>query len=112
VITRTRKSGEEKSATLILYTDSRGEKNLPIPFNQNLEVESNTVWVKDSLARTFTVKLHQKGKVVGGITTRQTYTLSKDGNTLTIVEESRAKAKTIMETDDKWKSKEVYKRAT
>lgn len=110
VITRLRKSGEEKFATLVLYADNRGEKNLPIPFNQNLEIESHSVWVKDSLVRTFTTKLYQKGKVVGGITTRQTYTLSKDGNTLTIVEEFRAKAKTLMETDDKGKSKEVYTR--
>jgi len=105
---------ETKSATLILFTDNRGEKNRPYPFNQGLEVASDTGWDKNSLIRTYTIKYYKSGKVVGGGTTKETYAISEDGNTLTIIEESRVKftSSSLYEPriDDKGKSKRVYAR--
>lgn len=106
---------ETKSATLILFTDNRGEKNRPYPFNQRLEVTSNTGWDKDSLIRTYTTKFYKSGKVVGGATTKETYAISEDGNALTIIDESDVKITSDspygeLKTDQKGKIKLVYKR--
>jgi hypothetical protein len=114
-INETTRINETKSATLVFYSDNRGEKNRPYPFNDALEVQSNTVWVKDILVRTFMIKWYKSGKVVGGTTTQQSHVISEDGETLTIIEESRSKITTDsqygeLKTDNKGKLKLVYKR--
>ena len=119
VTTRTMKfkknEDETKSATWTLFTDNRGETNNPYPFNQGLEIKSKTVWDKDRLIRNYTVKIYKEGKVIGGHTIKETYTISEDGNTLTILTESHLKTSSDspygeLKTDDKGKAKLVYTR--
>lgn len=107
---------QTKSATMILFTDNRGETNEPYPFG-NLQVKSNTVWDKDRLIRTYTIKIYKAGttQVIGGSTSKETWATSEDGETLTIIVESHTKTATDspygeLKTDHKGKIKLVYTR--
>lgn len=101
---------QPRTATLVLFTDNRGEKNI-----DRLEITSNTFWEKNNLIRTYTIKIYNSGKVVGGHAVKETYTISEDGETLTMLAESRSKIRTDsrygeLKTDHKGKHKMVYQR--
>lgn len=81
--------GEIRSAALILYTDKRGEKNSPDPFHPRIEIESETVWEKEALVRSYKTRLFVNGKASGFVETIEEYKLSKDGKKLTIFVETR-----------------------
>ena len=81
------KLGETRSANLIYYTDKRGEKNKPYPFNQLFEIESQTVWKKDVLVSSYKMKFYLNDRDAGYTETIEKYKLSKDGKTLTIISE-------------------------
>ena len=111
------KTRETKAVELVFFTDNRGEKNRPNAFLQDFEVTSNSFWSKDVLIRNYTIKTYQSGKVVGGFSVEETYTLSDDANTLTIVEASRSRILTDspngeLRTGGKDKIKFVYVRKT
>lgn len=109
------RDNETRSATIILFTDNRGEKNRPYAFNDRFEIESKTLWAQNILGRTYAIKMYNSGKDVGRTTVRETYSLSKDGNSLIVIDESRTVISTdsrygTLNTNDKGKSKRVYVR--
>ena len=104
---------ETKTASIIFFVDNRGEANRPFPFNQDSEVMSNSKWKDDVLERIYAVKMYQSGKVTGGVLTKESYSVSSDGNTLTITSEIHADLPPAPGQDEnmgKSKSKRVYKR--
>ena len=76
--------GETRSANLVFYTDDRGEKNRPYPFNQLFEIRSQTVWEKDVLVRSYKIKAYLDGKEVDDVEASEEYKLSDEGKTLII----------------------------
>lgn len=100
------KDGQVKDATLVLYTDKRGETNNPFPFNEKQELESVTEWKGPKLVRLSAGEIPYRGSKLK-IYIRETYSLSKDGNTLTIAEETFTDSPTIFFPD---KTKKVYQR--
>jgi hypothetical protein len=83
------KLGETRSTDLIYYTDKRGERNKPYPFNQLIETESQTFWKKDVLMSGYKIKVYLGDREIGYSETVEKYKLSKDGKTLTIISELR-----------------------
>src|SRR5215204_817482 len=59
--------GKAKTVTLLFYTDNRGEKNKPYPFNETLEIASNTAWSKDTIVRKFTINVYNSGNLTSGL---------------------------------------------
>jgi hypothetical protein len=73
----------------ILYPDKRGERNLFLApgADDEIEVSSTTLWKKDKLVRRSTADtpfFGSTGRFIVVIRETQTYSLSKDGNSLTI----------------------------
>jgi hypothetical protein len=83
---QTRKN-ETRSATLVLFTDKRGELNKPFPFEAQREIRSTTIYEKEELIRNYTMENVAKGGRPQEIPAREVYRLSKDGMTLTIVDD-------------------------
>lgn len=111
---RTR-DGKTLYATLVFYTDGRGEKNKPYAFNENFESESVTTWENDVLVRKYKINVYNSDKVVGDVKHVEKYTLSQDGTILTIVDEIKADFTTDsaygkLTTDESGKIRRVYKK--
>lgn len=85
---RTRE-GETRYATLVFFTDGRGEITKPYAFNQNAEIKSVTNWENNILIRKYAILLNIKGKTFDGNRYVEKYSLSMDGSTLTITTESK-----------------------
>jgi hypothetical protein len=100
------KKGEKRSATIIFYTDNRGEVNKPYPFNQNAEVTSKTEWNKNILVRNYKTDIYRSGKLEGDIKSTETYSVSKDGKALTVT----TKTRTTFANNESGKTKLVYNR--
>lgn len=115
IIEPSTRDGKTLNATLVFYTDGRGEKNRPYAFNQNVEVESVTTLENDSLVRKYKTNVYNRGKLVGDIKHVQKYALSPDGATLTIIEETKANFTTDsrygkLTTNESSEKKRVYKK--
>ena len=107
--------GKTKSAALLFFTDNRGEKNRPYPFNETLEITSNTTWEKDKLVRKFAIKVYNSGNPAEDVKSQEIYIISEDGETLTIVEETQPGSILNLspaENGEITASKRVYKRKT
>src|SRR4051794_24915018 len=46
---------QTKTATIVLFTDNRGELNHPFPFNPGAEIKSNTTWIGETLVRIYVI---------------------------------------------------------
>lgn len=100
-------------ATMVFYTDGRGETTKPYAFNQNAEFDSITCWQGDVLIRKYAVPITYNGKLSGNSQHVEKYSLSEDGMTLTIVMESKidaAAAKALLESNEVNKTIRVYRK--
>lgn len=88
---RTRDS-ETRYATVVFFTDGRGETTKPYAFNQNAEFDSVTNWENNILVRRYVIPINYSSKQAGGIKYTEKYSLSEDGMTLTIITESKMDA--------------------
>jgi hypothetical protein len=100
------KDGETKEANLILFTDKRGEANNPFPFNESQRIESVTEWDENSLVRVSAAEIPSQGSKIK-INIREKFTVSEDGNTLTITEETFTNSPALPFPD---RTKKVYQR--
>ena len=81
------RSNDSRSATLTLFTDKRGERNKPFPFDAQREISSTSAWEQEALVRSYLMENSVKGGRPQEIPAREVYRLSKDGMALTVVDE-------------------------
>jgi len=79
----------DRSASLVLYTDGRGKKNQVKAAAGTMTISSTSKWKKDKIVRKMEFVYSQPVSLLGDtrpITVRETetYSLSKDGDQLTI----------------------------
>ena len=87
VKTQTKSGGETKSVVNTFYTDEKGEVNQPFPFLPDTQEKTKTKWTDDVLFVQGRVgKAGKNGPKDFIIDSKRWYSLSDDGNTLTIKE--------------------------
>jgi hypothetical protein len=77
---------ETKSATMVLFTDKRGEKNNPSPFNPSLELSSSTEWQDNILVRLYNMERlpSEVGKPRNLFPIKESYEIKDGGNVLVV----------------------------
>jgi hypothetical protein len=73
---------ETKSATIILFTDKRGEKTNPFPFTPSQELSSTTEWQNNILVRLYSID--QTGNPRHVLQMKESYELKDGGNVLVV----------------------------
>lgn len=77
---------ETKSATIVLFTDKRGEKNKPYPFTPSRELSSITEWQDGILVRLYNMERvpSEVGRPPNLVQMKESYEL-KDGGEVLVV---------------------------
>ena len=75
---------ETKTATIVLFTDKRGEKNRPFPFDPGQELSSTTEWQDKTLVRLY--NMERVGKPSNILRMKESYELKDGGNLLVVTD--------------------------